>query len=71
MSEKTKLYKYIAWCDSKDNNEVWFLIDAPNETKAREYVMAEPNEELEINAILLVEPNNSPGVSHRFTLNEI
>lgn len=61
--------KYLAWAESEENNELWFLIDEKSKEKAEELVMEEEGV-IEVRACLEVEPNEEAGISHRFTLNE-
>lgn len=61
--------KYLAWAESEENKELWFLIDAKSKEQAEKLVMAE-DEVVEIRACLEVKPNEEVGISHRFTLNE-
>lgn len=67
--EASYMKKYLAWAESESNSELWFLVDAESQGDAEDMVLSE-EDVIEVRACLEVAPNNIPGISHRFILNE-
>lgn len=65
-----KIKKFLLWAESKENNELWYLIDAESEEHARRILLKEEKEVIEIRACKEVKANEESGISHRFTINE-
>lgn len=60
--------KYMAWTESDDNDELWFLIDAESLEQAEALVLADKAVH-NISVCMEVEPNKEVGISLRFAIN--
>lgn len=62
--------KYLAWAESKEEDGLWYLIDAETEEHARRILLEEEKNIVEIRACGEVKPNDESGISHKFIINE-